>query len=137
MGNRFKMSGYITTFQLTRGFFAALLASAFLYLAWAECSHPLPNTILALAALYLLLLGDQKVWMVFGFFIAIFWFWWIMMSFRIYGFALAIPIVMLLVALIYSSLFWGAAVLSRFSAKRFRISPVWFNALFLLTASFI
>ncbi|HFS82550.1 MAG TPA: apolipoprotein N-acyltransferase, partial [Epsilonproteobacteria bacterium] len=93
--------------------------------------------ILALAALYLLLLGDQKVWMVFGFFIAIFWFWWIMMSFRIYGFAWAIPIGMLLVALIYSSLFWGAAVLSRFSAKRFRISPVWFKALFLLTASFI
>ncbi len=137
MGNRFKISKYITTFQLTRGFFAAVLASAFLYLAWIGWSHPLPNTIAAILALYLLLSGNKKVWMVSGFFIGIFWFWWIMMSFRLYGFPWAIPIGILLMALVYALLFWAAAVLSEQIEKKFHLPSLWIKALFLLTVSMI
>ncbi|MEA3491105.1 MAG: apolipoprotein N-acyltransferase [Campylobacterota bacterium] len=134
MGN-IKISGYLTTLQLTRGFFVALFASLFLYLAWFGWSHPLPNTIFAILALYLLLRGDRKVWLVSGFFISIFWFWWIMMSFRLYGFPWAIPIGIFLMALVYAILFWTAALLSEVIEKHFHLSSLWFKALFLLTVS--
>ena len=137
MGNRFKIGRYITTFQLTRGFLAALLASAFLYLSWIGWSYPLPNTILAVASLYLLLSGDQKVWLVYGFFVGIFWFWWMTMSFRFYGFPWAIPIGILLVALVYGLLFWSAAALSEWFEKKRQLLSVWPKSLFLLLASFI
>ncbi|RLA71681.1 MAG: apolipoprotein N-acyltransferase [Epsilonproteobacteria bacterium] len=131
------MSGYITTFQLTRGFFAALLASLFLYLAWIGWSHPLPNTILAILALYLLLLGESKVWILFGFFIGLFWFWWIMMSFRFYGFPWAMPIGIFLMGLLYAIIFGVAAILSHFIEARFHLPSIWIKALFLLVASTI
>ena len=137
LGNRFKISGHNTTFWLTRGFFTALLGSAFLYLSWLGLSHPLPNTILALSALCLLLSGDRKVWLASGFFIGIFWFWWMTMSFRFYGFPWAIPIGILLIALIYGGLFWGAAALSEWIEKHIGLSSLWPKSLFLLAASLI
>ena len=137
MGNRFKIGRYITTFQITRGFLAALSASAFLYLSWAGWSHPLPNTILAILALYLLLSVDRRAWTLSGFFIGIFWFWWISMSFRFYGFPWAIPIGILLVALVYAALFWAAALLSVFLEERWHLPSIWAKALFLFAASYI
>lgn len=137
MGNRFKISRYITTFQLTRGFFAALLASAFLYLAWIGCSHPLPNTILGILSLYLLLLSDRKSWIVFGFFIGLFWFWWIMMSFRYYGFPWAMPIGIFMMGLLYASIFGVAAALASFIERKFHLPSIWLKALFLLIVSLI
>ncbi len=136
MGN-IKISEHFTTLQLTRGFFVALLASLFLYLAWLGWSHPLPNTIFAILALYLLLQGDRKVWLVSGFFISIFWFWWMIMSFRLYGFPWAIPIGIFLTAVVYAMLFWTAALLCETIEKHFHISSLWFKALFLLTVSVI
>ena len=137
MGNRFKIGRYITTFQLTRGFLAALFSSAFLYLSWIDWSHPLPNTILAVASLYLLLSGDRKVWLIYGFFVGIFWFWWMTMSFRFYGFPWAIPIGILLLGLVYGFIFWGAALLSEWFEKKTHLFSVWPKSLFLLFASAI
>ena len=137
MGKFNKIRKYFTTFQLTRGFFTALLASAFLYLSWLGFSHPLINTIFAVLSLCLLLSGDRKVWMVSGFFIGIFWFWWISMSFRLYGFPWAIPIGIFSVASVYAFLFWLAASLSEQCERHCHIPSVWPKALYLLTASYI
>jgi len=131
------MSGYLTSFWLTRGFFTALAASAFLYLARAGLSYPLSNTFFALLALILLLSAKSKTWLASGFFIGLFWFWWIVMSFRFYGFPWAMPIGALLIATIYALLFWSAALLSEWIGKKFNLSPVWPKALFLLTASYL
>ncbi len=132
-----KMSRYFTTFELTRGFWGAFLASAFIYMADIGWSHPLPNTILATLALYLLLTGNPKSWLFSGFFIGIFWFWWIAMSFRMYGFAWAIPIGIFAVALVYAMLFWGAALLAQAAELKLKLPSIWIRALFLLTVSFI
>ena len=75
--------------------------------------------------------------MVSGFLIGIFWFWWIMMSFRLYGFPWAIPIGILLMALVYALLFWAAAVLSEQIEKKFHLPSLWIKTLFLLTVSMI
>ncbi len=115
----------------------ALLSSLHLYLAWLGWSHPLPNTIFAILALYGLLASDKKSWFWAGFGIGILWFWWISMSFRLYGFAWAIPIGIILTALTYAILFWSVASITQKVESKFRLSSLWLKALFLLNASLI
>ncbi|MEA3418380.1 MAG: apolipoprotein N-acyltransferase [Campylobacterota bacterium] len=137
MGKFFKIRKYFTTFQLTRGFFAALLSSAFLYLSWLGISHPLINTIFAILSLYLLLPEERKVWMISGFLIGIFWFWWISMSFRLYGFPWAMPIGIFAVASVYALLFWSAAYVAEKFEQHWQLPSLWTKALFLLGVSYI
>ncbi|WP_187146591.1 apolipoprotein N-acyltransferase [Nautilia profundicola] len=55
--------------------------------------------------LYLLFFSKHK-WFGSGFFIGLFWFWWIGLSFRYYGLSWMIPIVDVLIALFYGFVFW-------------------------------
>jgi len=113
-----KIRQYLNTFVLTRGFLIALLASAFIYLAWWGLSTPLLTTFLAIVALFLLLKSTPKVWFWSGFFIGILWFWWIGLSFNHYHMPWAIPLVILLIALGYGLLFLAIAqVAHRVTAK--------------------
>ncbi|MBD3789035.1 MAG: apolipoprotein N-acyltransferase [Campylobacterales bacterium] len=114
------MRHHFNTFVLTRGFFIALLGAAFIYLDFAGFSHPMITTLLGMATLYLLLIHTDKVWFWTGFFIGIFWFWWITLSFVHYGFGWAIPIGIVIIALIYAFLFWSAAWVAQ------KI-PLWFH----------
>ncbi|RRS30225.1 MAG: acyltransferase [Epsilonproteobacteria bacterium (ex Lamellibrachia satsuma)] len=109
---------YFSTFVLTRGFLIALLGSAFIYLDHWGFSYPLINTILGLASLYLLLQENRKVWFFSGFFIGLFWFWWIGLSFMHYNMIWAIPFVIFFVALIYGILFWIIAWIAEFVGMR-------------------
>ena len=112
-----KIRQYISTFELTRGFFIALLGSAFIYLEYWGFSHPLPITLFGLASLYLLLQAKKKVWFFSGFFTGIFWFWWISLSFKHYNMPWAIPIGLIAVALSYGILFWLIAFLAENFSK--------------------
>ncbi len=137
MVNIFKTSGNITTFELTRGFVISILASMYLYLAWLDISYPWLNSISALVAIYLLLGSSRRVWAYSGLFIGLFWFWWISMSFRLYGFAWATPIGILLTASTYSLLFWLAAFISDRVESRYHIPSLLLKIIFLLIASYI
>lgn len=106
-----KISQYFNTFEITRGFFIALLGSAFIYLEHGGLSYPLIYTLLGLASLYLLLKADKAVWFWTGFFTGAFWFWWIVLSFKHYGFFWAAPFGLFLIALAYAALFWALAYL--------------------------
>ena len=81
-----KIRHYFSTLEITRGFFIALLGSAFIYLNHWGLSHPFFNTIFALGSLFLLLRSDTKTWFWFGVFSGIFWFWWIALSLQHYGY---------------------------------------------------
>jgi len=106
------MRQYSSTFELTRGFLIALLGSAFIYLNHWGFSHPLSNTVLALTSLYLLLKENKRVWFFSGFFIGLFWFWWIGLSFKHYNMSWAIPFVTLFISFTYGVLFWLIAYLA-------------------------
>ena len=108
-----KIRQYLSTFELTRGFLIALLSSAFIYIEHWGLSHPLLTTLFGLTSLYLLLQEEQKTWFFSGFFIGLFWFWWIGLSFEHYGMVWAIPIVTLFVALGYGIIFWFIAYLAK------------------------
>ena len=108
-----KISQYFSTLELTKGFFIALLSSAFIYLHYWGFSYPLVNTILGITTLYLLLQEGKKVWFLSGTFIGLFWFWWIALSLQHYGMVWAVPIEIAIIMLSYGVLFWLLAWISQ------------------------
>jgi len=95
------------------------------------------NSISALLSIYLLLSSNRRVWAYSGFFIGLFWFWWISMSFRLYGFAWATPIGIILTASTYSMLFWLCAFISDKLEIRYNIPSLLIKIISLLLFSYI
>ena len=107
-----KISQYFSTLELTRGFFIALLASAFIYMEYWSLSHPFFTTLFGLLSLYFLLDSNQRVWFWTGAFIGLFWFWWIIVSFKHYEMLWAIPMTQIFISVTYGILFWFIAKMS-------------------------
>jgi len=91
----------------------AFLGSVFIYLEWFELPCRLIETISALMFFGLLLQASRAVWFWSGFFISAMWFWWIVLSFEHYAMVWAAPIGLLLVSLVYASVFWTIAYVSQ------------------------
>ncbi|MDQ7086126.1 MAG: apolipoprotein N-acyltransferase [Sulfurovum sp.] len=108
----YKIRYYFTTFELTRGLTVALLASAFIYLQYYGLTYPLLNTLCGILAFYLLLNASAKIWFVSGAFIGLFWFYWIALSLIHYKMLWAVPLEILLLMLMYGTLFGTIAKIS-------------------------
>jgi len=113
-----KISDYFTIFNITKGFFIALLSAVYLYLDWFGLVNYLLNTILGILTFYYLLQADKKVWFWFGFFMSMLWFWWISVSFKNYGFAWAIPIGVVVSSTIFALLFLLIAKVAEWVAAK-------------------
>ncbi|HHS93241.1 MAG TPA: apolipoprotein N-acyltransferase [Campylobacterales bacterium] len=136
------MSEYSTINNITTGFFIAVLSSLFLYLDWFGFVNYFINTLFGLLSLYLLLKSDKRVWFWFGVFVSAFWFWWVSISFKNYGFAWAIPIGILLTSIIYGLLFTLLASLAEYLSKKVflkheKLFHLIFKAIILLSLSSI
>ena len=85
---------------------AALLLSLFIYLHHWDLAHWLPLSFLALGGLFLWLKMPraQAFWL--GFLVALFWFWWVGMSFRFTDYGWLIPFVAVGVSAVYGALFF-------------------------------
>ncbi len=92
--------------ELLRGLTIALCFSSFLYLFHFELNFYLLNSIVGLYAFYLLVISNRKALLFAGFFIGLFWFYWIGFSFQYYGLAWAMPLVAIGFAFIYAFIFW-------------------------------
>ena len=103
------MSQYFNTLEITRGFWGALTGSLFIYLSYWGIDQPLIHTLLGLAFFYILLPAATPIWFWTGFFVGLFWFWWIGLSFLHYQMPWAIPFVVLSIGLVYGILFWSIA----------------------------
>lgn len=94
-----------------KSIFYALLFVAPLYVVWLfefilEIDTPLIlNSILGLLSLAIFLYLPVRYKFQFGFWVGLFWFYWIGFSFFYFGFAYLIPLISLIVALIYMLLF--------------------------------
>jgi apolipoprotein N-acyltransferase len=113
-----KISDYFTIFNITKGFFIALLSAVYLYLDWFGLVNYLLNTIFGILTFYYLLQADKKVWFWFGFFMSMLWFWWISVSFKNYGFAWAIPIGVVVSSTIFALLFLLIAKVAEWVAAK-------------------
>jgi len=83
----------------------AIFVSIFLYLEHFTLTNYLFNSLFALLGLYLLIHANRFQLSISGFFIGIFWFWWIALSFRYYELTTLIPFVILGIAFVYALLF--------------------------------
>lgn len=87
------------------GILSALFFSAFIYMEHFELSNKLLATLFGLSALALLLYMPKKAILIAGFFIGIFWFYWIGYSFEYTGMGFITPLVTLGFGFIYMLFF--------------------------------
>lgn len=83
------------------GILTAALFSAFIYFEYYGISNKLVNTLCGLGAIAMLLYIPRKALLVAGFFIGLFWFYWIGFSFKYQGVGYMEPIVTFGFGLIY------------------------------------
>jgi apolipoprotein N-acyltransferase len=132
-----KISQYLNTLEITKGFFIALLASLFIYLNHWDFSYPILITIFALASLFLLLQSNKVTWFWYGMFIGLFWFWWIALSLQHYGYTWGFPLGIVIISLMYGLIFYFLAWLSETFKKLFKIPSVFIKALALFFFSYL
>lgn len=136
-----KIGQYFNTFDITRGLLIAFALSSFIYLHKLSLSSPLFNTLVALMGLFFLLRSKRKTWFWSGVFTGLFWFWWIILSFKHYHMLWAIPIGLVFIALIYGTIFWFIAYLSerlpQLLAARCSLLPLTLKSLGLLSLSYM
>ena len=92
--------------------------SIFIYLDYFSLHVKILDTIFAVLGFYGLLICNKKTLIWVGFFIGIFWFYWISFSFRFYDLVYAIPLVIVGFGLIYALFFWVIGLLGKTSELR-------------------
>jgi len=87
--------------------------SIFIYLDYFSLHVKILDTIFAVLGFYSLLTCNKKIFTWVGFFIGIFWFYWISFSFRYYELIYLIPLVIVGFGLIYSLFFYLIGLISK------------------------
>lgn len=90
---------------IIKGLITSLFFSAFIYLAHFNVEYKIINTLLGLISIFLVLVLDRKSLVVTGYFIGIFWFFWVGNSFEYYNLGYLYPFVPLGFAFGYALLF--------------------------------
>ncbi len=83
----------------------AFFLSFFIYEAYFHFSSAFLDTLFGIIGLSLLLTQKKEINFWSGFFIGVFWFYWIALSFRYYDMSYVIPFVIILVGLVYAIIF--------------------------------
>jgi apolipoprotein N-acyltransferase len=124
---------YFTISYIIKGFVTAFCLSIFIYLSYFHINIKLLDSVFAILGFYLLLKAEKNDFFWIGFFIGIFWFYWISLSFRYYDLAYLVPIIILIVALTYGLIFRIIAIFTNIYIKVILIfslsffSPFGFN----------
>ncbi|WP_096028023.1 apolipoprotein N-acyltransferase [Campylobacter lanienae] len=123
-----KLVAYFTLKFIIKGFMISILLSLFIFLDLLNLKYIANLGLLsAIIGLYILLKSDRKIWFWSGFFIGLFWFYWISFSLIYYNFGYLIPIEILGICLIYGFIFLAVSWLE----------SIYIKAIFLLFASYV
>jgi apolipoprotein N-acyltransferase len=137
---------YFNTPTISLGFFSALFASAFIYFHHFGFELPWLQALLGVIALYSWLTLPPRSMFWSGFFTAIFWFYWIGLSFRYYDLSWMIPLVVLGIALVYGIIFRLIATLPHLILRAIAIGLIeylhpfgfdWFRPALMFTDSIL
>jgi apolipoprotein N-acyltransferase len=109
------------------GLLTALLFSAFIYFAQYNLTNKLINTLFGLGALGLFLYIPKRSVLVAGFFIGLFWFYWIGYSFKYQGVGYMTPIITFSFGIVYLLFF----------APLYFTNKAYLRAIFLFILSFV
>ena len=91
---------------IIKGLIVALFFSSFIYLEHFDLQYKLLNTIIGLLSIYFILVSKKQTLFITGFFIGIFWFYWIGNSFDYYDLSYLKPFVPLLFGVAYGLIFF-------------------------------
>lgn len=91
------------------GFLTAVFFSSFIYFEYFGLTSKLVNSLFGLISIYLLLRIEKKAVLVAGFFIGIFWFYWVGYSFKYTNMGYLVPFVSFGFGFIYMLLFGSMA----------------------------
>lgn len=97
---------YFNKTNIIKGLLVAILFSAFIYLAHFEIYNKTINSIFALISLYYILKASKSQGFYLGFFIGIFWFYWVSISLQYYEVTYLAPLSILLFAVSYGLFFY-------------------------------
>ncbi len=112
---------------IIKGLITSFFISAFIYLAYFGIQYKLLDTILGFIAFYLLLKIERKSLFYAGFFTAIFWFYWIAISFQYYDLTAFGPLAIIFFGFVYGLIFYLTAI----------IDKLWFRILAIFLLSYI
>lgn len=96
-----KISPYFNKNILIKAFLVSTLLSSFIYLDHFNFKNIAITSIFGYFGIFLWLQAERKTSFWIGFFIGVFWFWWISISFIYYNIGYLIPLGILIIALIY------------------------------------
>lgn len=106
------LSRYSITLNIIKAFLGAICLSAFIYLAYFNITNQFLHVGFAIIGFWFLCRASKIEYFFIGFFIGIFWFYWMSLSFRFYELSWAIPLVILIIAAIYGVLFLIPSLIS-------------------------
>ncbi len=138
-----KIFRYFISKRLIEGFIVALCGSVWLYMSSVSWYFEPLFILCGFISLWILIGSkDSAVWFWSGFFIAIFWFWWIGKSFEYYGISQAMPIAIVGIGIIYGLLFFVPVyivqkVLDRFDFKYIKFIEYILKALYIYLIAYI
>jgi len=97
--------------MIIKGLCTAILFSCFIYLSYFNIENKFINSVLGLGSIYLILTIPKKSLFYAGFFIGIFWCWWLALSFEYYDLSYLMPFVILGVGLVYGIIFYVIGII--------------------------
>jgi len=118
---------YFNKTNIIKGLIIALGFSAFIYLAHFEIYNKTINSIFAIVSLYFILTSSRQVAFYIGFFIGVFWFYWVSISLQYYELTFLAPLVVILFGLGFALIFY----LINF------VDNIFLRAIFIFCLSFI
>jgi len=118
---------YFNKTYIIKGLITACFLSAFIYLFHFGYQSKILYTILGLIGIYLFLRIERGALFFAGFFTAIFWFYWVAISFQYYNLTYLGPFIVIIFGIIYGVLFYLSAI----------INELWFRILTLFLFSFV
>ena len=124
---------YFNKTLIIKGLITALLFSASLYLSYFGLEYKIINTILGITSLYFLLTIKRVELFYAGFFIALFWFYWISFSFSYYDLTYLVPVVIIGLGLFYGLLFLSISFFNKVEIRAVLLFGISFIEPFTLT----
>lgn len=118
---------------IIKGLITAIFLSAFIYLSHFGINFKIIDSILGLIGFYLLLTIPRKSVFYTGFFVGLFWFYWISISLKYYDLLYLIPIILFMISIFYGIVFLLFSIYDKPIARLLLIfaftfiSPLGFN----------
>lgn len=97
-------------YYIIKGLITAILFSAFIYLSYFDIKISYLDSILGLLGIYFLLTIPKKSLFIAGFFIGVFWCYWMSVSLQYYDLKYLTPIVLIIIGLVYAVIFYFFAL---------------------------